>query len=246
MDLNMQILRTSRAIAWILLATCLLSACGGGGGSDPTSLADAQGRWRGNLTQTAGTQSASALVLPDGQFWMLYAISGVGTRLVQGGLSVNGQQIAGSAKLFDLRPESGNALSDVTLTARVVAGSSLTLNSSDALQVGNFVSSAFESQNTSAVSITGVWRDDPITPSVQWTIGSDGALNGYGTGCTVSGTVVARQDSAAVADVQMSEDCGGAVTAWSGVALNGTSAGSLRLTLVKSDRSKAFLLELTQ
>jgi len=241
----MTLTRISKTFAGLLAAICVLSACGGGGsggGSTAPDLADAQGRWRGSVVMTADTQNASAVVLPDGDVWMVYQTSSGDRRLVQGALSVNGQQLSGSAKLFDL--DIGSALGDLTLTAQARAGSSLSLNSSDAARVGNFSGTSFEALSTPAISLAGVWSDDINTPTVQWTIAGNGNLTGSGTGCTVSGSVVARADSARVADVQYVETCGGTVSNWSGVALNGDTANSLRFTLVKSDRSQALIVAL--
>lgn len=240
---------TMRTLLACVLVALFLSACGGGGGGaspDPAHavLSDAQGRWHGNVNLSGGSQMASALVLPDGQAWLQFTTSGGVRRLVQGNLSVNGQQLTGAAKLFDL--DSGHLSGELTWTANATAGSSLALNSSDATQVGRFTSTSFVSQNTPSISAIGVWRDVPSAPTVQWTIGIDGSLSGTATGCTVVGHVLPRGDSAAVADVDYDENCGGTITSWTGVSLNGPSLDSLKFTLINSDKTKALILELVK
>lgn len=232
----------------LVLLTVLLTACGGGGGgqdggkSPATTVADAQGRWEGRVDLGAGGQSASALVLPNGQIWLLLTTAGAGRRLVNGSLSQNGQQLSSTAQLYDL--DTGNLSGDVTLTATATANTQLTVNTNEPTQVGNFSSTTHKSQNTPAVSVTGVWQDSLTFPSVQWTIAGDGGLSGYGTGCTYSGSVQSRADSAAVADVQLQEDCSGNITTWTGISLNGGTSNSLRFTMIKSDRTRAYVLEL--
>lgn len=228
-------------------AALLLCACGGGGSTDPAQavLSDAQGRWHGSLSLSDGTSpSASTLVLPDGQTWIQFTTAGGERRLAHGTLTVNGLQWTGNAKLFELT--TGNVLGNLTWTASATAGARLTVNSSNATQLGNFTSTSFLSQNAPSISTTGVWSDQLITPTMQWTITAEGNLSGYGNGCTLTGQVLRRADSAAVADVQFSETCAGASTSWTGVSLNGSTSNSLKFTLTTTDDTKAVILELVK
>jgi hypothetical protein len=238
----------SNLFKWLLVSggALLISACGGGGGGAAApanaNLSDAQGIWRGSIILNTTSQAASTLVLPVGQLWMLFATPGGSYRLLQGSLSAGGQKLQGTAKFFNL--DTGNWISDLTLSVSPVAGTSLSLTSSDATQVGAFTSATFVSQRSPVISLAGTWRDDLTAPTIEWTISALGALTGTGTGCDVTGTVTPRVDSAAVADVQFQENCSGTLNTWTGVGLNGSTANSLKLTLVKSDRSKAMVMEL--
>lgn len=243
----MKYLSSLRSLVWSLLASLSLLACGGGS-SNPSNavLSDAQGRWRGTLSDGGGSLNASTLVLPDGQTWMVYALSGGGLRLVQGTLSVDGVHLTGAAKLYDL--DTGQVAGDLNWSASATAGSQLTLNSSiESLVVGNFTSTSFTSLNSPALVVAGVWKDSLSTPNTRWSIAGDGTLSGEGIGCTVSGSVLPRSDSAAVADVRFTETCTNSVTEWVGVGLQQTTLDSsekLRFTLIKSDETQAFVLEL--
>lgn len=237
-----------------VFSSLLLLGCGGGSSSSPTAvLSDAQGRWRGTLSGISAGMEASTLVLPDGQAWMVYTASGGGRRLVHGNLRVDGSQLTGAAKIFDL--DAGHVSGDVTWTANATARTQLVLSSSSDSLVGNFSSTSFLSQNNSDIRVAGVWRDSLSTPSISWSIESDGSLSGVGTGCYVSGAVSPRSDSVAVADVTLTETCTDKLTnavtesSWNGVTLNQLAldnSENLRFTLIKSDKSQAFVLELTK
>jgi len=246
----MNYLSCLRSFVWPLFASLSLLACGGGSSdlanvvSNPV-LSDAQGRWHGTLSGGAGNLNASTLILPDGQAWMVYALSGGARRLVQGQFSVDGTHLTAAAKLFDL--DTGQVTGDLNWSASATAGSQLTLNSSNASLVGHFTSTSFTSPNSPALDVAGVWKDSLETPMTRWSIAGDGTLSGDGIGCTVSGTVLPRSDSAAVAAVRFTETCTNSVTNWVGVGHQLTthdSSEKLRFTMIKSDETQAFIWEL--
>ena len=243
----MKNLFTKTFFLFLTFAAMLLSACGGGGSDNPAQavLSDAQGRWHGSLRLSDGTSPiASTLVLPDGQTWIQFTTVGGERRLAHGNFTVSGQQWTGNAKLFELT--NGNLIGDLTWTASATAGSRLAINSSNTTQLGHFTSTSFLSQNTPEISTTGVWSDQLNTPTMQWTIAADGNLSGYGNGCTLTGQVLRRADSAAVSDVQFVETCAGVPTTWTGVSLNGLTSNSLKFTLTTTDNTKAVILELVK
>lgn len=234
-----------------MLASLSLLACGGGSSNPPNAIiSDARGIWHGTLSSVAGELNASTLVLPDGQAWMVYTLSGGGLRLARGNLSVDGTHLTGAAKLFDL--DTGQVAGDLIWSAIATAGNQLKLNSSNESLVGNFHGTTFSSENTPTIVVSGVWKDSLNAPNTSWSIARDGTLSGVGIGCTVRGTVLPRSDSLAVASVSYRETCTDTMTHtvtetdWTGVAvLAPDNSDKLRFTLVKSDETQAFMMELT-
>ena len=94
-------------------------------------LADAQGFWRAN---PSATSSASAVILPDGQAWVVYeTASGTGSTvsaLAQAQLSLNGSAYSSVGKYFSLPFATGAAVQDYNLSGTLSIASSSALTSS--------------------------------------------------------------------------------------------------------------------
>lgn len=102
--------------ATLALSTAALVACGGGGGTDPTptpalTAANAQGFWS---APSSATTSVGAVILPNGQAWVIYQTGSTVTALVQGALSVGGTTFTGVGKHYTLP---GGAVQDFNLSA---------------------------------------------------------------------------------------------------------------------------------
>ena len=192
-------------------------------------LADAQGFWRAN---PSATSSASAVILPDGQAWVVYetATSAV-SALAQVQLSLNGSAYSSVGKYFSL-PAGSAAAQDYKLSGTLSVASSPALTSS--VTVGNASASTVTwiFDNTYATpatqaSVLGSWRGAQGSDSLSWGLDKDGKLTGTSTtGCTYSGTLKPNANPVAVLDVALSETCAGTLKALTGIAtLNAAKTG---------------------
>lgn len=244
--------------------TLALAACGGGGGgggdgggvggsppppSPPApppppalTVSSLQGLWQGTL---GATTEASAVVLPDGQAWLVLNEDS-GVRLVKATLGVVGSSFSGSGTSYLLG--AGTATS-VTIGANAVtAGSSL---------AGTLVSGASQSYTlayqarydaaATLADYAGDWQGTLGPGTVNWSVSSGGVLSGTRTtGCTYTGVVSLRAEAKAVVDVSLTEDCAGALTSLAGVATLNADKTRASLALTTGDASAAVLLALTR
>lgn len=234
------------AISGLVMACAALTACGGGGGGatdvgvgNPTTpvaptpdtpaavkLADAQGFWSATLSATS---SASAVILPNGQAWVVYQTGSTITALAQATLSLNGTTYTSSGKYYSLP---AGAVQDYSFSGNLIAGSPGTLANS--VTVGSGTPTAViwtysKTYETPAVqgSVQGRWSGQQGADSLLWDIDAAGKLAGTSTtGCTYSGSITPNANPVAVLDVALTENCAGASKTLSGIAtLNAAKTG---------------------
>jgi hypothetical protein len=231
------------AIPALVMACAALSACSGGSGGgatdvgvgNPTTpvatpaavkLADAQGFWSATLSATS---SASAVILPNGQAWVVYQTGSTITALAQATLSLNGTTYTSSGKYYSLP---AGAVQDYSFSGNLIAGSPGTLANS--VTVGSGTPTAViwtysKTYETPAVqgSVQGRWSGQQGADSLLWDIDAAGKLAGTSTtGCTYSGSITPNANPVAVLDVALTENCAGASKTLSGIAtLNAAKTG---------------------
>lgn len=249
----------------LALITATLVACGGGwgttGSNTPTSpvkpttpatpvptLANARGFW--SATPSA-TSSVGAVILPNGQVWVIYQEGSTVTALAQGALSLKGSSYtgignyyslpAGAVQDFSLNAISGNATvttTTPTLTTNMTVGTG-TSNT----QTWTY-NKAYESVTTVA-SVQGRWSGAQGAVSLNWDIDASGKLAGTSTtGCVYSGTVTPNESAASVLDVAVTENCAGTAASLNGIALQNTDKTGLSVAYTTAAGAKAGVLML--
>lgn len=215
----------------LLVVSAALTACGGtgaGGGTDvatpatpasPTTpsaavptLANAQGFWSATLS---GTSSASAVILPNGQAWVVYQTGSTVSALAQATLSLNGSSYNSSGKYYRLPYLPGGAVQDYSFSASLTAGntgslaSSITVGAGAPTAVTWTYNKAYETP-ASQSSVQGRWSGIQGADSLLWDLDAAGKLAGTSTtGCTYSGTITPNANPVAVLDVAIFESCAG-------------------------------------
>lgn len=226
----------------IALLSTVLAACGGGGGSAdvtapatpaPTpTLSNIQGFWNATLS---GTSSASAVILPNGQAWVVYEAAGAITALAQASLSVNGTTYSSSGKYYSLP---GGGAQGYSLSGTLpVAGSGSLSNSvrigSDAATAMTWTYSKAYETALSQSSVQGRWSGTLGANSLLWDVDAAGKLTGTSTtGCTYSGSLTVNAAAVAVLDAAITEACAGASQSLTGIARLSADKGSMSLAYI--------------
>ena len=126
--------------ATLVVMCSTLMACGGGSSgvaapdtpSTPVAakLADAQGFWSATLSTSS---SASAVILPNGQAWVVYQTGSTVTALAQASLSLNGNTYVSVGKYYSLP---AGAVQDYNFSGSLPAANSSTLANSVTVGAG--------------------------------------------------------------------------------------------------------------
>jgi hypothetical protein len=215
-----------------------LVACGGGGGSTPTSdpqplvATDLQGRW---ATSASGSSTQVAVVLPSSagstnvSLWMLSAEPQTLSSLTKAQVrttGLDGVTVSGSRY----------SLTDVSASETVTFSGTANLSTSElSLNAGTLLLTRSDTMRTtvSLTDVAGNWRSTAggRQVSVDWTVATGGQVTASSTtGCTYAGTLVARTGVAAL-DANLTETCPGSVTGLSGIATHRPAQGSVPAAL---------------
>jgi hypothetical protein len=215
-----------------LLAVCsALVACGGGGsGGDSVTavapgvpattqpFANAQGFWSATLSDGS---SASAIILPNGQAWVVYQTGTSVTALAQATLSLNGSTYSSIGKYYSLPAgavQSYNFSGNLTAGGSATLANSVTVGSGTPAAVTWSYNKAYETP-VSQSSVQGRWSGKQGADSLLWDVDAAGKLAGTSTtGCTYSGSIKPNVNPVAVLDVSMIETCAGTTQTLAGIA----------------------------
>lgn len=255
---------TRYAGATTLSAAMLLAACGGGGGSGetdadtpPISLEQAQGIWRGTL----GSDPADALVLPDGQAWLVISRANGARELWQtANLQAASNTLQGSGKRYAFSLTNNNVVvSDFSVQVAAAAarqGVSATVTSGTQSWPLNLAS--YDSRYDSPAVLNdwmGTWQSQVGVGTVTWTVsGTESAQRaiagvGAGTGqddCAYAGTLTTRAEGKAALNIHIKQTCNGVATALQGVATLSATKTQASFTLLAQEGQSAALLALVR
>lgn len=174
-----------------LAAAVTLSACGGGGDGGINN-ADPQGFWHG--TGSDG-RTVDTLVLGDKRYFAIYSTNGTVADMVQGTLSVNGNNISDTASIdFSL----GGTVTFASLSGSVLAKQTLSAKVSKSGASNSFAASydsSYDSAPTS-IEVVGTWTGTSIGSNEPATlnIAGDGTFSGTSGACTFSGSATPKSD----------------------------------------------------
>ncbi|HTD06305.1 hypothetical protein [Undibacterium sp.] len=234
--------------ATIVMFSVALIACGGGNSyeapnptppvtptppSTPTPvLSNIQGFWNSTLS---GTSSASAVILPNGQAWVVYETAGTVTALAQANLSASAAMYSSSGKYYSLP---GGSVQDYSMGGSLPAAGAASVSNNVRIGSGTATAmtwtynKAYEtvlSQN----SVQGRWSGKLGANSVLWDFDAAGTLAGTSTtGCTYSGTLILDAGAKSVLDAAITETCAGTAQSLSGIAILSTDKTGMSLAYI--------------
>ncbi len=199
----------------VSLVVLAVAGCGGSSTPEPLATTQLQGIWR---SPAGAANTMSAVVLPDGKLWAVIS-NASSTRVIKATFVGQPNGYDGSGKSFILGTAAVNA---VSMTASVVEASTLTQTIGSGTQAENY-SLVYQTRYATPANLTdfsGSWGASLGTGSVHWILNAAGVISGSSTtGCTYSGALSLRAERKAVVDVAVTENCAGAQTALSGIAV---------------------------
>jgi len=220
----------------LLMVTALnIAGCGGGNGAPPASTS-IKGLWAG----TQGSTETSAIILSNGDSWLVFQESGVATKFARMQTTTNGTSFSSSGYQYLLQSgvteaasASGNFVEKASITA-TSGGNSLNLSYNSQYEVP-------ASSNDAAGSWKGTYGGG--ASSLNLTVSSVGVLSGSSsTGCTYSGSLQPRSADPAVFDIRFNETCvTGATTSLEGIATFNTLKTGISFAVTTSDKSRGAL-----
>lgn len=228
-----------------MMASCMLYGCGGGGSSPaptptPTPTPVVTGSPKGFWTGSDGT---SAIVLTNGDAWVVFQDAGTANRLARIQTAALGLALSGNGIQYQLQSGSSETVSlaggfveKQSLTATMTAASgnrSLTL-----------VYDARYETIASLADVTGSWSGLYGGVSMlTLTISSTGVLTGSSsTGCNYSGSLQPRSADPSVFDVRFTETCvAGTPVTLEGIATVNAAKTGLSFALVTVDSTQGAL-----
>ena len=241
-----------KASAVVVLGT-LLVACGGGGGGSPAAdaalvaspvvsvpvvvpppspvltVSSIQGFWD---AAPAGTSRMNAVILPNGQMWVVHESAGVVTGLANSLLSFDGTMFSSTGQYFSLP---NGAQQNYQFSGSLPSGSRASLLTTIGIGA-NAASSSTWTYNSSyekAVNQRDVqarWSGSLGAINVLWDVDATGKLAGTSTtGCTYIGLLAVNATALAVLDVAITESCAGKQQSLNGIARFSTDKTSLSM-----------------
>ena len=250
-----------RCRLWVLtLAT--LAGCGGGGGGSSGGIAapatplptptpnpaiapvtaDLQGIWE---SSSAGVKT-SAVVMPDGQTWLVQSQASVDIDLVIAKLEASGTGYSsgfiGSGKRYLLGT---STVGTIDLNAGKTAASSLSLTLTTAGVTETYAMGYQSRYDTAAILAdhAGDWTATSGPGRLTWHITATGILSGTGTtGCSYAGQIRLRAEAKAVVDLIVAEQCADKSLQLAGIALLSADKRSATLAMTTTDGVTAWLL----
>lgn len=192
-------------------------------------MSNLQGFWNATLSSSS---SASAVILPDGQLWILYEVAGVVSGLARAALSADGTTYSGSGKNYSF---TGAATQDFSLSGSLPASAPTSLSNSVRLGSATPLAMTWSYNNSyktplSLASIQGRWSAMVGVNNLLLDVDAGGKLVGTSSaGCTYGGTLLVNPGAPALLDAAVTETCAGATKTLAGIAL--LSADQHRLSL---------------
>lgn len=243
------------ALITLCLAAATITGCGGGGGGstpeptpvpvptptpDPVTKASAKGFW----TNTTGTTVTQAIILANGETWIVWQNAGTATGLGQLPTVTSENSINGIGTQYTLQTGITSALAfSGTFTEKQEISANLS--------TGNLTSTlrfAYDANYDNKVSITdasGAWNGSygGVSNSLNMTISQTGALSGSSTtGCSYLGNLQPRTADPAVFDITVSETCvSGTSVELTGIATMNSAKSALSFAAVTADKTAGVL-----
>jgi hypothetical protein len=192
-------------------------------------LSNLQGFWNATLSSSS---SASAVILPDGQVWILYENAGMVSALARANLRADGTLYSANGKNYSFTSASTQ---DFSLSGSLPASAPTSLSNSVRLGAAPPLAMSWSYNNSyktplSLASIQGRWSATVGVSNLLLDVDAAGKLVGTSSaGCTYGGTLLLNPGAPAVLDAAVTETCAGTTKTLAGIAL--LSADQHRLSL---------------
>lgn len=204
-----------KEIIGMTMLALALTACGGGGDSGPAATpitGTAEGTYSGTLMGAGSATNFQAVVLENGEYWVLYGTTSGGVNYIQGfaqgsGTSSNGTFISTNALDFGSNPPlAGNV--QATYVPGVSFSGAIGYSAGTIQFNGTVAQSAGFDYNSPAslADIAGAWNlaaSDGTSAPV--TISPAGAVTGTNAGCSFTGQISPRPSGKNVFNVTVTE-----------------------------------------
>jgi hypothetical protein len=229
----------------ILMTTLLVSGCGGG--SSTTDQPIIKGMWEDPANTT--TTAKKAIILANGEAWILYLESGIGNKFTQLQLKTDGGNISttsGTHYRLTAPAASETASSSGTFSSKGVINSTVTSSSgTTTLNLNYNVSRSETAAKRSDASKTWTAAYNGGASTVTFTVADTAGNNLSGTSttsCNYSGSLQPRSSDPAFFDVSFTETClVGAPVILSGVAVLNEAKTALSIVAATADKMSGFL-----
>lgn len=230
--------------AALMISLALLVGCGGGGDGfvafPPSKTPVLKGLWVGSQ----GTTSTSAIILANGDSWVVLQEAGVTTGFARLQTQTSGNSFTSTGNQYKLQTNTTeSATSTGTFTEKTsLSGVLTTAGSSTNFNLTydpRYETTA--SLSDAAGSWTGSFNSGSGTRTMN--ISATGALTGSSTtGCTYTGTVQPRTADPALFDLSLTETCVvGNSTSFSGIATVNAAKTSLSFAATTADKTSGAL-----
>ena len=224
----------------IMIPLSLLVGCGGGGGGPSGPAPVMKGFWGG----TSGTTNTSAIVLANGDSWLVFQESGIITRFARLQVLTSGTGYSGTGNQYLMQTGAKE-----TATATGTFAEKTTI--SGAMSAAGVPTNLNLTYNTlyevpaKQADAVGVWTGSfgGNSSNCTLTVVTTGVLTGSSTtACSYSGTVQPRTVDPAVFDVNFTETCvGGGVTVLSGIATVNAAKTAMSIAATAADKASGAL-----
>jgi hypothetical protein len=237
------------AAAVILLCLTQTFGCGSDGENNTTIItpssnsASMKGVWVGRQ----GAVTTSAVVLADGDSWMVFQESGVTSRFAHIKMTSNGNSFGGSGKLYSLATGTSDIISaggafveKQSLSAIIKAENNINPIDTTKFEL------AYDTQYETTANINdlnGSWKGTSDNKSASRTMTiTAGAVTGTSTtGCTYTGTVKNRITDKALFDLGLTETCQGTSNTFTGIATVNAAKSGVSFTASTTDDKKGII-----
>ncbi|MEX3967361.1 hypothetical protein AB4Y42_34900 [Paraburkholderia sp. EG286B] len=191
-----------------IVAASFLTACGGGDGSDVTSVADPQGTSDADpqgfwLGKSSSGRTIAMLVLETGQYFAAYSFNNSVEGMIEGTFAVDGPSISDHSAI-DLNLAVGASAVPAKIKGMVAAKQKLIAVVKEATQTQKFdatYNSAYDT-SPSVSEVAGTWAATvagSAAPTTM-TVAGDGSFTGASGSCTFSGSLKPRASGKKVLD----------------------------------------------
>ena len=237
-------LRQIMAAVMIISLTQLIGCGGGGGGGGDNTVVPAQSAMKGLWTGSEGTTSTSAIVLANGEAWVVFQESGITTRFARLQTQTSGTSFSSTGTQYKLQTSTTETASSTGTFANKTSITGIMTTASGNTNLVLAYDPRYETPATLNDAV-GSWTGsfDNGSGSRTMNVAATGALTGSSTtGCTYAGTVQPRTADPALFDLSFTETCVvGGSSSFSGIATVNAAKTGISFAVTTADKTSGAL-----
>jgi hypothetical protein len=212
--------------------------------SPALTLSSVQGFWD---AVSGDAIRMNAVILPNGQMWVVQETAGLITGLAQVNLNLDGTTFSNTGRYY---PMPNGAVQEYRFSGSLPTGPRASLLTTIGIGSGAATTTTWRYNSTYETSVNARevqarWSGSLGAVNVLWDVDAAGKLAGTSTaGCTYSGTLAPNPGAPAVLEAAIAESCGSTLQSLNGMARLGTDKTSLSVvyTTAAGARSGAIIL----